>query len=203
MSDKTIAQLTAGLATDVLSGWVMEGQNVGGVAPESRSYVLAEFLKIVQVRVGRVTMHSETPKVGTTSGWVVAAANNLGKIATIPASQTSSTLVLPLSGFKVGDIITAFSLVGSIQSAGNAGTITADLRSLTAAAAGATDASVGSMSAPLSVVTNTIVSAANAAKTGLTHTVAAGESFYLLITSTTGSSVTEELQGALVTVTEN
>lgn len=148
-----------------------------------------------------VTMLASRAKVGTTAGWVVAAADNLGKMATIPQSQTSSTLVVPILGLKVGDTINAFSLIGSIQSAGNAGSITADLRKLLAAAAGATDSSVGAMAAPLSVVANTIISAANAVKAGLTEVVVAGATYYLLITSTTGASVTEELQGALITVT--
>lgn len=141
-------------------------------------------------------------KVGTTAGWVVGAADNLGKMATLPASQTSSTLVIPLTGFKVGDVITGFSLAGSIQSVGGTATITADLRSLTDAGAGATDASVGAMAAPLSVTANTILSAANAGKTGLTETIVAGKRYYVLVTSTTAASTTEELQAVNVVVTE-
>jgi len=149
-----------------------------------------------------VRIRSPRAKVGTTAGWVVAAADNLGKMATLPQSQTSATLVIPLDDFKVGDVITGFSLAGSIQSVGGTATITADLRSLTDAAAGATDASVGAMAAPLSVVANTIVSAANAAKTGLTETVTAGKRYYILVTATTAASTTEELQAVNVTVTE-
>lgn len=165
-----------------------------------RGMHVSEVQKLMASRSKTIVVQTP-PKVGTTAGWVVGAANNLGKMATIPASQTSSTLVVPVTGLKVGDTITDFHLNGSIQSAGNAGTIIADLRSLTAAAAGATDASVGVMAAPLSVTANTVVSAANAVKTGLTHVVAEGESFYVLITSTTGASVTEELQSVNIGVT--
>ena len=146
-----------------------------------------------------VKLHHERAKVGTTAGWVVAAADNLGKMATIPAAQTSSTLVIPLSDLLVGETITAFSLVGSLQSGGNAVSITAELRKLTAAAAGGTDALVGAMAAPLSVTTNTILSSANAAKTGLSEVVAVDETFYLLVTCTTGAACTGELQGVLIT----
>ena len=146
-----------------------------------------------------VKLHCERAKVGTTAGWVVAAADNLGKMATIPAAQTSSTLVIPLTGLRVGEKITAFSLVGSIQSGGNAATITADLRKLTAAAAGGTDASVGARAAPLSVTANTILDSTNAGKTGLAEVVAADETFYLLVTATTAAACTEELQGVLIT----
>lgn len=200
MADKTIAQLSTILTSDLLSSAVLEIQQVGLTTPESRQVTITQLIAMTAQR--SVTRLVQTPpKVGTTAGWVVAAANNQGKMATIPAGQTSSTLVVPIQGLAVGDIITAFHLNGSIQSAGNAGTITADLRSLTAAAAGATDASVGSMAAPLSVTANTIVSVANAVKTGLSHTVVAGISYYVLITATTGASVTEELQSVGLIVT--
>lgn len=162
-----------------------------------RKIVLAQMRNLM--RGGSYTLESP-PKVGTTAGWVVAAANNVGKMATIPASQTASTLVVPVSGLREGDVITGFALEGSIQSAGNTGTITADLRVLTAASAGATDASIGAMAAPLSVTANTAVSSANAAKTGLSHVVIEGESYYVLITSTTGAAVTEELQAVRLTI---
>lgn len=165
-----------------------------------RKMTVAQFQALMATRT-KTLLQQAAAKVGTTAGWVVNAANNLGKLATLPASQAASTLVVPVSGLKVGDVITAFHLVGSMQSAGNAGTITADLRVLTAAAAGATDASIGAMAAPLSVTANTIVGVGNAVKAGLTHTVADGESFYVLITATTGVSVTEELQAVAVVVT--
>jgi hypothetical protein len=150
--------------------------------------------------VGRALLVETPPKVGATAGWVVGAANNLGKMATLPASQTGSTLVMPITGLHVGETITGFSINGSIQSAGVAATLTADLRKLTAAAAGATDASIGAMAAPLSVTSNTIVSAANAVKTGLSEVVAAGVSYYLLITATTGASCTEEIGSAVISL---
>lgn len=65
-------------------------------------------------------------KVGATAGWVVAAADNVA-LVTCPASQTASTLVLPLHNLNVGDTITGFSLVGQVESAG--GTVTIDARS--------------------------------------------------------------------------
>lgn len=192
------------MVADLLAAAVWEVQNVGAAAPESRKLTLAQMRAIAQVRTARVSTHSERAKVGTTAGWVVAAADNLGKLATIPASQTASTLVIPLSGFNVGDIITQFAINGSIQSAGNTGTLLADLRMLTAAAAGATDSSLGVMAAALSVVTDTIVSIANATKIlAAAHTVLAGESFYVLITATTDAAVTEEIQSVSLIVTEN
>lgn len=138
-------------------------------------------------------------KVGTTSGVVVGAANNLGTIATVPASQTAATMVIPVDGLKVGDTITGFKINGCINSAGGAVTVDANLRKLTpAAAAGGTDASVGS-------ITQVSVSAATlmaAAKTGLSEVVATGVTYYILVTITTAGSTTVEFEAAEITVTE-
>lgn len=204
MADKTIAQLTALAAiTDLLAAAVWEVQNVGGVAPESRSVTLPQMRAIAQVRAARITTHSERAKVGATAGWVIAAADNMGKLATLPAAQAASTLVIPITGMKVGDVITGFSVNGSVQAAGNTGTLNADLRMLVANAAGAVDSSLGLIAAPVSVIANAIVSSGNATRAGLTHTVIEGESYYVLITSTTGAAVTEEVQSISITVTEN
>lgn len=195
--------LTAATAAELSATAYFLAQDAALADPTTRNVrkvTLAEMrLLILQ---SKVFVQQTNAKVGATAGWVVNAGNDLGKLATIPAGQTNSTLVVPITGLKVGDTITAFALEGSIQSAGNNGTITADLRKLTAAAAGATDASVGSMAAPLTVTANTVLSSANAGKTGLAEVVAEGESFYVLITCTTGAVVTAELQSVNVTVTQ-
>ena len=139
-------------------------------------------------------------KAGATAGWTVAAAANRGGVQ-LPASQTNATLVIPITGLKVGDQITGFSLVGQVESAGNTATITADLRKLTAAAADLSDASVGAMAAPASLTADAILSSSNASKTGLSETVGADESFYVLVTGTTAASTDVDLQGVLVSIT--
>lgn len=138
-------------------------------------------------------------KAGATAGWTVNAGSNRAAI-TMAAGGTNSTLVIPISGLKVGDQITGFSLVGQIESAGNAASISGDLRKLTSAAADLTDASVGAMAAPLSVTADTIVSSANATKTGLTELVGSDEMFYVLVTATTAANTDIDLQGVLVTI---
>lgn len=139
-------------------------------------------------------------KVGGTAGWVVAAADNVHLI-TCPASQTGSTLVIPISGLKVGWTITGFHLIGQIESAGNAVTVDAALRKQTAAAADVSDASVGAIT-QLSVTADTIMSASNTRKASLSEVIAADETFYALITATTGASTDIALQGVAVEVTE-
>jgi hypothetical protein len=135
-------------------------------------------------------------KVGTTAGWTVAAAANLYQ-ATLAASQTGSTLVIPVDGLKVGDTITAFKVVGQIESAGGTVTVDADLRKLINAAADPTDESVGAIT-QVSVTADTAMATS---KTGLTDVVGADEWYYLLITATTAASTDIRFLGATVTVT--
>ena len=138
-------------------------------------------------------------KVGTTAGWVVNAANDIGRMATIPAGVTAGTLVVPLNGLTVGDIIISVHLVGQIESAGNACTVDMDIRKLTAAAADLTDASLDTMT-QLSVTADTIISEANASKTLTTpETLGANESLYVLITVTTAAATDVDLMGVAVT----
>lgn len=139
-------------------------------------------------------------KIGATAGWTLGGgAVNAGLTATLPASQTASTLVIPIPGLKVGDTITAFSVVGQIESAGATATLDADLRKLTAAAADVVDASVGAIT-QVSVTADAIVSAS---KSSLTEVVAADETFYVLLTGTTAALTDIALQGITITVTES
>lgn len=149
-------------------------------------------------RAGVQRTFSHGCKAGATAGWVVAAGHNLS-LATLPAESTAATMVCALTGLKVGDTITAFSLVGQIESAGGAVTLDANLRKLTAAAADVTDASVGSIT-QVAASADAIVSAA---KSGLSEVVAADETFYILITGTTAAATDIALQGFTVTVTES
>lgn len=139
---------------------------------------------------------STSAKLGTTAGWVIDTNDNLGLAATCQASRTAATLVIPITGLKVGNKITAFSVVGQIESAGGTVTLDANLRKLTAAASDVTDASVGSIT-QISVTADSIISSA---KTGLTEVVAANETFYVLLTATTAAATDIALQGITVTV---
>ncbi len=149
-------------------------------------------------RPGQERLVGTRAKVGTTAGWTVGAANNLPYMGTVAASQTGATLVVPIDGLKVGDVITGFKVVAQIESAGGAVTLDADLRKITNVAAEPTDASVGA----ITQVAVTADTASAAAKTGLSETVAADETFYVLLTATTAAATDIILQGLTVTVTE-
>ena len=135
----------------------------------------------------------------TGAGWVVGAADNLGLAATIPAAQTAETLVIPVDGLKVGDIITDFSVIAQIESAGGTVTLDADLRKLTNAAADVVDASIGAIT-QVSVTADTAV--ASSKTLAAAETIAADETFYVLLTATTGASTDIALQGLTVSVTQ-
>lgn len=154
------------------------------------------------VKTGVRRVYNGFCKVGATAGFAVGGgAVNTGLMATCPAGQTASTLVVPLSGvLNVGETITAVHLVGQIEAAGNTVTIDVGLRKMTAAAADVADASVATMT-QISVIADTIISSANSTIGSLTEVVAADETFYLLITVTTGASTDVALQGVVLTVT--
>lgn len=140
-------------------------------------------------------------KAGTTSGWTVNAGNNLGTIATVAASQTSSTLVIPLgTNLHVGDTITGYKLFSSIQSAGNTVTLDAALRTVTIAA-GATGTDAAVTSGAITQVSVTAATASTATVTGLSTVVAEGVGYYILATCTTGASTSLELSQVSCQVT--
>lgn len=149
------------------------------------------------VRTGYTVQIGTRAKVGTTAGWTVGAANDLGTVATMAAGGTAATLVLPIDGLHIGDTITGFKIVAQIESGGNTATLDADLRALTNVAADATDASIGSMT-QVSVTADTAVAQE---KTGLTEVVTSGKTYYLLITGTTAASTDIVLQACEITVT--
>lgn len=136
---------------------------------------------------------AETGGVGTTAGWNKA--NNTGTYK-LPASQTGSTVVIPLE-LEAGTVIKSFIISGQLESAGNAVTLDADLRVTTAAAAALTDASLGaitqiSKTADYKIADEKVLAAP--------ETVVSGKSYYILLAGTTAAVTDIDLQGAEVTV---
>lgn len=149
-------------------------------------------------------------KAGATSGWTVNAAADLFK-STLAASQTASTLVIPIQALRTGDTIVGYQVVGNATSAGNTATVDADLRYLTGAAANPTDASLGTTITTVTATANTLLvgtsgsqgtvtpaAAAGGAVLATAHTILPGETFYALVTGTTAASTTETVQGVQV-----
>ena len=139
-------------------------------------------------------------KVGATStvGWALGGgAVDTGMLATLAASATADTLIIPIPDLKVGDTITSFTINGQIESGGNTATLDADLRAMTPVATGSTDASIGA----ITQISKTADYLVNDSKTGLSETVTAGKGYYILITGTTAASTDIEITSISVTVT--
>jgi hypothetical protein len=150
------------------------------------------------IRTGQVRQINTRAKVGAGAGWAVGGATDNPTLATMAASQSAGTLVVPVDGLKIGDTITAFTINAQIESAGGTVTIDATLRTWTNVAADPTDASLGGIT-QISVTADT---AATATKSALSTVVAAGVTYYILITATTGSSCDIQLLSPTITVTE-
>ena len=162
---------------------------------EREQITLGEIVRIGQVH----RIPAAVGKVGATAGFVTGGADNA--MVTCPASQTASTFVVPVTGLRAGFTITGFGLEGQIESAGGTATVDAVLKKITVAAAGSTHATVGTMT-QVSATADTALSSTNASKSGLTEVVAAGETFYVLVTVTTAAATDIELNSITVTVNE-
>lgn len=140
-------------------------------------------------------------KAGATAGWVVAAATDIHRCATLPASHTNSTLVVPISGLQVGDIITNMFLMGQIESGGNTVTLDWALHKTTTATADIVDSSVQAGSQVTATADRTLTSTNCTVALGTPDTVAAGEVFYALLTGTTAAATDIDFQGVGITFT--
>lgn len=188
----TAAVTLENVADEIIKALDSEGATVFEIKEDGA----ATFKRPGQTKIFPI---SGLAKAGATAGWVVAGASDTC-LATLPAGSTASTMVMPIA-LPLGCTITGFYLTGQIESGGNTATLDADLRKHTAAAADVADASVGTIT-QLSVTADAIVSSANAGVTGLSEVVAADETFYVLITGTTGVATDIALQGLAVVIDE-
>lgn len=134
-------------------------------------------------------------KIGATAGWVLGGGSvDTGLMATLPASQTGSTLVVPLSGVRPGDTLTGFFLSGGIRSSGNTASIQVNLRKYTGGAT-PTEASIAQLSSTLSVTADTTLNASTAGRSPLAVTITENTSYYFRITATTAVSTEIDLMG--------
>jgi len=148
----------------------------------------------------RTVLYSGIGKVGAGAGWAVGAAANTGYSGTVAASQTAGTFVMQVPYIGVGDTITGFYPIAQIESGGNTVTIDADLRTHVNVLTDPTDASVGAIT-QISKSADYAVGIADI-KSGLSHTVLATNSYYILFTVTTGASCDVILLGCAIVFTD-
>lgn len=140
-------------------------------------------------------------RAGATAGWTANGTSTFpGLTATLPASQTGSNLVIPIAGLVTGQTIYDFHVIGQIESGGNTVTLDAALFKHTAAAADPTTTSLGAIT-QISVTADTAVTTANGRKVlAAPETVGDDETFYVVLTGTTGSSTDIALMGVGITI---
>ena len=140
-------------------------------------------------------------KVGATAGWVITGGTNIS-LATLPASQTASTLVIPISGLDVGDVINSVEVRGQADSAGNAITLVAAvMKVVNDAAGGHTNTSVKSVTLLNAVTADTLLDGTSGLITLDTPmAVAANEQYYVLLTGTTTGTTDIEISHLIVNI---
>lgn len=187
----------------------LRGGKKGSIEFDSTNNAFKFAVDGVQVAGAKAAKRLSIPamlgKVGATAGWVITAGSNIA-IATLPASQTGSTLVVPLTGLQVGDVIVSVEVHGQVDSAGNAVTLAATLRKYKEdAAAGGTDsAAIASANIANAVVADTLLTATTGKITAAgTITVAEDEVYYVLLTGTTLGTTDIEISNIVVNLTRN
>lgn len=148
------------------------------------SEVTAEIAAAVAAYVptASTTLYN-APRVGATAGFVTSGANDYAA-ATLPASQTGSTVVFPVSPLRVGASIVSFALAGALVVSSGSDPVTVD----------ATLWRMPTTLVPVNLGAVTQValteSAVFAPSKTLTspHTVLADNSYYILVTATTGAN---------------
>lgn len=140
-------------------------------------------------------------KVGATAGWTAGTAAADTSLAALPQSQTAATLIIPVTGLKIGDVITGAFLLGEIIATSTGDTLDCALHSQLGVAGSITDTNLGSMTQYVSASVNDLFTSKNT-KILLTeeHTIVEGESFYLILTGTTAASNSMKIHGAVVNV---
>lgn len=170
------------------------------IAPDQAQVIGLDELQLA-LRARQEFVPAFIGKAGATAGWVVTGADD--GLARLPASQTASTLVLPLTGLAIGEQLSAVSLLGQVESAGNAASLTLSVRRATAAAADFADAELGSGTSG-SLTADTLLGEGGTAVevTGLSEVLGATELLYALITGTTAALTDIAVAGLLVTIAD-
>lgn len=142
-------------------------------------------------------------KVGATSGWSLSG-SDIGSIGNLPSDHTGSTLVIPLSGLRIGDVVSGFYLIGQMSSDAGTGTIDATLKLASMLSDEVTTSSLGSMTQLTTNATDIKLSSSNASKSlSANHTLATDEELFLIVTGTTQSNNQINLEGIGLNITES
>lgn len=212
LSDGGISLGTEALSWD--DGWIEDDLNVGddvtigGDNDVTGDATVGGTMGITGVltptggvaRTSQEYIYSAGGHPGSANGWLTTGgAVNLFNY-TLPASEaTTATMVIPISGIKVGWTITAVKIVGQIESAGNIAELDVTLRKITTAAGANVDALVGTIP-HIHVIADTALADSVGS---LTEVIASDETFYVLLSGTTAANTDMDIQSVNVTATTN
>ena len=198
--DSTDNELELGGTVTVASGGIVTVKSGGSMVLESgASLTLDPGATQVREGVQILTPICGNAKVGATAGWIITAADNISQ-ATLPAAETSSTLVVPITGLNIGDTLTGVSVSGQVESAGANVTLIMSVRKTTAVAAGNTDAELGTDNVG-TLTADTLINSTTLAVIGLSEVLTEGEAVYVLFTGTTAAVTDIALNSIIATVT--
>ena len=189
--------------TNVTAGYIKNETNAeeryrfGLFDTDAETPVTGSAVVLTQAETGKAVISTSRGKIGATSGWVVAAADDTS-LNTCPASKTGSTLILPLL-VETGMRITGFHLLGQIESAGNTVTVDAVLKRVRAAAADVVTATIASM-VQMSVTADTKIDNTNSYTDAPNEVVTGDDTYFIIVTVTTGASTDIVIQGAHLNV---
>ena len=154
------------------------------------------------VRTKQLFVPAYLGKVGATAGWVIGGSNS--GLVTLPASQTASTIVIPLAGLEIGDLVTGIQALAQIESAGGTVSWTLDAYREDAAAADFAQTAIGTQDTG-SVTADTYIgpSGGDTIPVGGTFSIEQtdGRSMYAVLGMTTAASTDVALAGLLIDVT--
>ncbi len=155
----------------------------------------------VVVREGRqFTVPAANAVAGATAGWLVTGANDA--LARLPAAETDSTLVIPIPGLFIGDVVTSVRVIGQVESAGANVTLDLSVRKATAAIADFTDAELGTADTG-TLTADTLILGAVLEVDDLSETIDELVTLYALLTGTTAALTDIAISGLVVGVNHN
>ena len=137
-------------------------------------------------------------QVGATAGWVITGVNDA--IVRLPASQTSATLIIPITGLHIGETLSSVSVIGQVESAGGNVTCVLSVRKGVAVVGDFTDAELATGNVGTLTADTLLTQAGTPLQaTGMTEVLAEGEFLYALLTATTAASTDIAIANLLVT----
>ena len=148
-------------------------------------------LNVSGAQVGTIVFSASSGTAGATAGWV-----NTAGYATLPASQTDSDFIIPIT-VNIGDTIESFKVMGQIDSAGNSVTFDAALWRNVPAVGGTASSSIGAITQVV-VTADTLLASEKVLATP--EVVASNESYYVYIEGTTAGTTDIEVVSIEVTL---